>query len=199
MEEPIYAAFDIGYTDAMAIWYAQIHSDNSVDLIGYEEFNRTSIPELIPIMKQRSGFVSACLLPHDARQHQVTSGVTVEDQLTRAGYTCYIMPQTDDSAQIPSCRQLLPRCKIDPVTCARGLECIKHFHNKSKTEKGGGITWSPKPVHDWSSHAAKALATLAFFAPSLRRGVKGGKYAGSEDFLTKDRAGAKGGKLAWMK
>jgi phage terminase large subunit len=200
LEMPVYAAFDIGYTDAMAIWYFQVHENNEIDFIGYDEFQRTSVPELIPIIKQRSGFIGACLLPHDARQHQVTSGVTVETQLTQAGYTCYVMPQTDDSAQIPSCRQLLPRSNIDPVACARGLTCLRHFHNKPKTEKGGGITWSPRPVHDWSSHAAKAFATAAFFAPSLARGVKGGRYAALNDFWTTDRQpSSMGGGQGWMR
>lgn len=175
LDEPIYAAFDLGWSDAMAVWYAHIYENNHVDLIGYEEFYRTSIPELIPILKQREGFYGAVLLPHDARQHHVTSGVTVETQLTRAGFTCYVMPQTDEAPQIQSCRMLLPRCSFNKETCGRGLDCLKHYHNKPKTDKGGGVTWSPNPVHDWSSHAAKAFATLAYFAPSLRKGASGGK------------------------
>lgn len=198
-DQPIYVSFDIGWADATALWYSQILPDNSVDIIGYEEYYKTSIVDLIPRIRAREGFIGALLLPHDARQHQVTSGVTVEDILTRAGFTCYVMPQTDEAAQVQSVRMLLPRCNIDPEECERGLECLKHYHNKPKAEKGGGITWSPNAVHDWSSHAAKSIATLAYFAPSLRRGAKGGNNPNQQDAFMRDRkVGAQGGS-GWMK
>jgi|CXWL01.1.fsa_nt_gi hypothetical protein len=167
IERPVFAAFDLGFTDATAIWYVQIREDNWVDVIGYDEFTKMSIPEIIPEMRKRPGYYAALLLPHDGAHHEVTSGTTTEQLLTRAGFSCHIMPQTDDGAQIQSVRMLLPRCRFNLPACERGLACLRHFHNKAKHE-GGKTSWSPKPVHDWSSHAAKAFATLAYFAPSLR-------------------------------
>lgn len=175
IEEPVYAAFDLGYSDATAIWYAQIRQNNVVDILAYEEYHKTSIPELIPKMRRHPWFYGGLLLPHDARQHQLTSGETVETILTKAGFSCYVMPQQGADAenlQIHSVRMLLPRCQFHADDTRRGLDCLRHFHNKPKTDAGGGTTWSPKPVHDWASHGAKAMATLAHFAPVLRRGPK---------------------------
>jgi hypothetical protein len=195
MEEyPVYAAFDIGYADKMAIWYFQVMLGNCVNLLDYEEFHKKSIPDTIKILKARPWSYGALLLPHDGAHHEVTSGETCETLLTKAGFTCYIMPVTDEAAQIQSVRILLPRCMFHEKNCDRGLTCLRAYHNKYKEELD---TWSPRAVHDWSSHGAKAFATLAYFAASLRRGAAGGKMAAAGS-NSGDRRGGQGG-LGWMK
>lgn len=196
MEEyPVYASFDIGWDDAMAIWYSQVMPDNRVALLGYEEMRKVPIPGVIKILKERSWNYGALLLPHDGAHHEVTSGETAETLLTKAGFTCYVMPRTDEIAQIASVRILLPRCDFNEKECERGITCLKSYHNKYKTETE---TWSPKPVHDWSSHGAKSFATLAYFAASLRRGVSGGRFAMAAAGEG-DRPYGQGGNLSWMK
>ncbi|MGH9317130.1 MAG: hypothetical protein ACRD1P_08490 [Thermoanaerobaculia bacterium] len=200
-EEPVYAAFDLGWADATAIWYAQVRKDNWVDIIGYAEFHRMSVPDMITEeLRKRPWSYAALLLPHDARQHQITSGVTAEDILTRNGFACYVMPQTDDNAQIQSVRMLLPRCNFNAEECDRGLTCLRAFHQRYKHDHlDNKIEWRPNPVHDWSSHAAKALATLAYFAPTLRRGATRAPVA-DHDFLGTDRPGVSSERgLGWMK
>lgn len=194
---PVYAAFDIGFTDPTAIWYVQVKEDGWIDVIDYDEFARASIPEMIPDIKGKSWYYASLLLPHDGPHHEVTSGTTTERILTAAGFAVQIMPRTDDATQIPSVRTLLPRCRFAQTpTVQRGLECLRHYHNKAKTE-GGKVSWSPKPVHDWSSHGAKAFATLAYFAPDLRSGVQPPKKA-AKDIFERDQSSAfEGG--GWMR
>lgn len=169
---PVYAAFDLGFTDPTSIWFVQIKEDGWVDVVDYDEITRTSIPELIPVLRNKSWYYAELQLPHDGPHHEVTSGTTTEKILTTAGFRVRTMPRTDDGAQIPSVRQLLPRCRFANTRAVqRGLECLRHYHNKAKQDDGGRTSWSPKPVHDWSSHAAKAFATLAYFAPTLTSGV----------------------------
>lgn len=197
-DQPVYAAFDIGWSDEMAIWYVQVDPTGWVNIVGYDEFRKTSIPQLVKILKEREWSYGALLLPHDGAHHEVTSGETCETILTKNGFLCYIMPRTDEITQIASVRILLPRCNFDKTECERGITCLKAFHNKYKTETD---TWSPKPVHDWSSHGAKAFATLAYFADSLKRGVRGGRNADSQqrDFYSTDRVGSSQGGLGWMR
>lgn len=170
---PVYAAFDLGFTDPTSIWFVQLKEDGWVDIIDYEEITRTSIPELIPVLRNKPWYYAELQLPHDGPHHEVTSGTTTEKILTTAGFRVRTMPRTDDGAQIPSVRQLLPRCRFaNTASVQRGLDCLRHYHNKAKQEAGGRTSWSPRPVHDWSSHGAKAFATLAYFAPTLTSGVK---------------------------
>lgn len=195
--EPVYAAFDLGWDDATAIWYTQVHRDGAIMLVGYEEIRKASIPDIIHILKEKPWSYGALLLPHDGAHHELTSGETCETILTRNGFLCYVMPQTDEISQIASVRLMLSRCTFNPTACERGLTCLKAYHNKYKSDTD---SWSPRPVHDWSSHGAKAFATLAYFASSLQRGVKGGAYATVPDDLA-DRPHGLGTEqgLGWMR
>lgn len=51
VSQPVYAAFDLGYSDATSIFYAQIRADGWVDILGYEEYRKKSIPDLCQILK----------------------------------------------------------------------------------------------------------------------------------------------------
>lgn len=193
---PVYAAFDIGFTDATAIWYVQIKEDGWVDVIDYDEFTRSSVPEMIPDIKGKPWYYASVLLPHDGPHHEVTSGTTTEQILKAAGFQVQVMPRTDDATQIPSVRALLPRCRFASTPAVRrGLECLRHYHNKPKME-GGRTSWSPKPVHDWSSHGAKAFATLAYFSPDLRGGVQAPKRV-EKDIFAMDHRGQE--TAGWMR
>jgi hypothetical protein len=193
LDLPVYAAFDLGFTDPTAIWYVQVKEDGWIDVIDYDEFTRSSIPEMIPDIKSKSWYYASLLLPHDGPHHEVTSGTTTEQVLKSAGFTVQVMPRTDDATQIPSVRSLLPRIRFHSSPAVRrGIDCLRHFHNKAKTE-GGKTSWSPKPVHDWSSHGAKAFATLAYFAPELRSGVQPPKKAVSHLYSSPHQGGT-----GWM-
>lgn len=179
---PVHAFFDLGFSDPTAIWYVQMKEDGWLDIVGYDEFTITSAPEVVIELRKRPWYYGGLYLPHDGAHHHFDSGTTVEKIFTAAGFTVSVMPQTDDASQIPSVRTILPRCRFrDLPEVKRGLDCLRHFHNKPKTE-GGKTSWSPKPVHDWSSHGSKAFATLAYFAPDLRAGVEPPRPAVKDPF-----------------
>lgn len=192
---PVYAGFDLGFTDPTAIWFFQVKEDGWIDFIDYEEITRTSMPEIIPELRRKPWYYSSVLLPHDGPHHQLTSGTTSEDILTAAGFSVMVMPRTDDGAQIPSVRTLLPRCRFaNTPSVKRGLDCLRNFHNKAKTE-GGRTSWSPKPVHDWSSHGSKAMATVAYFANELHSGVAAPVTHAADPYAGSGRSGSGG----WMR
>jgi hypothetical protein len=168
---PVHAFFDIGFTDPTAIWYVQVKEDGWLDCIEYEEFTITSAPELIPTLRARGWYYGTLHLPHDGAHHEFTSGTTTEQILSGAGFRVEVMPRTDDARQVPSVRTILPRCRFGNTPgVRRGIDCLRNYHNKVKMD-GGHMSWSPKPVHDWSSHGCKAFATLGYYAPELRSGV----------------------------
>jgi len=148
-ELPVHAFFDIGFTDPTAIWYVQLTEAGWIDIIDYDEFTITSAPELIPELKKKPWYYGGLYLPHDGAHHEFTSGTSTYKICTAAGFRTEVMPRTDDAAQIPSVRTILPRCRFNHSPAVkRGLECLRHFHNKAKQE-GGRTSWSPRPVHDW--------------------------------------------------
>ena len=158
---------------------------------------KQSLPEIVKVLKEKSWSYGALLVPHDGAHHELTSGETPVTLLTRHGFTCYTMPRTDEVSQIASVRMLIPRCILSPTACKRGLDCLKAYHNEYNP---GTQAWKPRAKHDWSSHGAKAFATLAYFAPQLARGVKGGAYARPAEDVPDHHAslGAARG-LGWMR
>jgi len=194
--EPVYAAMDLGWDDALAIWYTQVQADGEVALVGYEEMRKKSIPDVIKVLKEKPWHYGALLLPHDGAHHEVTSGETCETIFTRNGFLVYVMPRTDEISQIASVRLLLPRCRFNATSCERGLTCLKAYHNKYRQDTD---SWSPKAQHDWSSHGAKAFATLAYFAPSLEHGVSNGAQAKPLETAGRQREMQGAGNYGWMR
>jgi hypothetical protein len=53
---------------------------------------------------------------------------------------------------------LLGRCWFDRARTERARECLAHYHRDFNDKMG---VFRDAPVHDWSSHGADALRTLA--------------------------------------
>ena len=59
---------------------------------------------------------------------------------------------------INAVRVVLPKCWFDASKCARGIEALKLYRSEwDETLK----VLRPRPVHDWTSHAADAFRYLA--------------------------------------
>lgn len=98
-------------------------------------------------------------LPHDAANTN-SSGRTFLNELQSAGLNnCRTVPRTHDEwIGINHLRQILPRCTFRLPACERGLDALAAYHYKRFSN--GGIM-KEDPVHDWSSHIADALRTMA--------------------------------------
>jgi phage terminase large subunit len=145
------------------------------------------------MLKAHAWSYGKILLPHDGAAKEVTSGQTYEQILIRHGFSCAIMPRTDDFAQVQSVRMLLPRCHFNASETQRGLSCLKSFHVKELRDRKD---FSMKAVHDWASHGAKAFATLAYFASSLRHGA--GRLPPPQAAEERLYGGRDGSALSWM-
>lgn len=98
-------------------------------------------------------------LTHASAQTE-KSGRTFGGQLREAGLVnVRTVPRTHDIwIGINEVRQLMPRMTFRLPACAAGLEALAHYHTRRETSGGLAVD---TPVHDWSSHAADALRTLA--------------------------------------
>jgi len=59
-------------------------------------------------------------------------------------------------------RTILPRCVFDRQRCAAGLRALRHYRREWRMKSQ---IFAPAPVHDWASHPADALRTLAIGLP----------------------------------
>jgi phage terminase large subunit len=59
---------------------------------------------------------------------------------------------------INAVRTIIPRCWFDARKCARGIDALKLYRSEYDDKLQA---LKPRPVHDWTSHAADAFRYLA--------------------------------------
>jgi phage terminase large subunit len=59
---------------------------------------------------------------------------------------------------INAVRTIIPRCWFDAKKCARGIDALKLYRSEYDDKLQA---LKPRPVHDWTSHAADAFRYLA--------------------------------------
>ncbi len=156
---PVHAFWDIGFSDATAIWFVQFAGREVHFVDFYENAGEPGSHYAREILARPYG-APACYLPHDAAATEKGSGLSYRDQLERAGLSrCTVLPRTPDRwIGINALRDLLERAWFHKTNCARGLECLEAYHKRAHERTG---SWSDEPVHDWSSNAADAARYVA--------------------------------------
>ena len=69
-----------------------------------------------------------------------------------------VVPRMAIEDGIHAVKMVLPRCFIDVDNCGSLINALRHYHRKFSDKER---VYKIKPVHDWSSHAADAMRTLA--------------------------------------
>lgn len=154
----VHTAWDIGSPVNTVTWYFQCVGQEvrviDVDL----DLDMTPVHRVAHMLAK--GYpLGTHYLPHDAANTN-TSGRTFLNELMDAGLSnCRTVPRTHDEwIGINHLRQIMPRCTFRIPACERGLDGLAAYHYK-RVSTGGII--KEDPVHDWSSHIADALRTMA--------------------------------------
>jgi hypothetical protein len=77
-----------------------------------------------------------------------------------------VVPRIEDEMDgVDAVRSILPTCWFDQRNTAGLLKCLDHYRKEWDDKLG---TFKSKPLHDWSSHGAKAFEQFAvgYKAPS---------------------------------
>jgi hypothetical protein len=146
---PVYASWDIGFSDTTDIWWFQLRL-NRMDVIKHVTLSRHSAPMAANVIREAGIPVAGHLLPHDAANQTATSGSSYREELMRAGLRNIMKVERtiDVWKSINWVRDALPRCTFNLAGCKDGLAALEVYHAKDE-----------KPVHDWSSHPADAFRT----------------------------------------
>lgn len=154
---PVYAALDLGFSDATSTWFFQ-KIGNNVAIVNHQEYEQMSLPDIHAEWEKLPYKLSTLILPHDAKVHDIGTGKTRLEVLRSLGYTCHIAKKTSIHDGIEAARNLLPRCWFDFEKCSYGLEALRAYRSNVDQVKRVSST---KPIHDWSSHAADGFRYLA--------------------------------------
>jgi hypothetical protein len=183
---PLYAFWDIGYSDFTALWLLQF-CGRDVCALAYR-CNTQQLPAYYAAIAkewERTYGIPIAMhyLPHDAG-HKEFGGKSAEDHLREAGITnITIVPVIRDQwTGINHLRSLLPRFVLHKTNCGKiwskdgrdmpsGIGCLEGYHTMESAATG---IIRETPVHDENSHGADALRT---FAEAEMRGMLPGSTA----------------------
>ena len=70
--------------------------------------------------------------------------------------------------RIEAARRIFPRCWFNEKTTEAGRDALGYYHERKDENRNVGLG----PEHDWSSHAADALAIWRSVTRSRRRAIR---------------------------
>ena len=158
----VHTAWDLGISDAMSIWLFQAIG-KEIRLIGYYENNGKGMEHYIQWLNQYAAtngvMLGQHLAPHDIEVRELTSGRSRKDVAREMGISFRTVQRPRTKAEgIQAIRRMFPRFWFDEDKAEHGLNCIASYHREFDEKRN---VFRDMPVHDWSSHGADALQTLA--------------------------------------
>jgi len=155
--KPVHAVFDLGWSDATAVWFVQFVGMET-RLIRYFETSQETISAILAKM-QTFGYVFDTLwLPHDAENKTLAAaGRSIEEIVRSSGYKTRIIPRTPIADSINAARTIFRNCWFDRENCADGLQCLRHYRYEVDPDTK---QFSRTPLHDQYSHGADAFRML---------------------------------------
>lgn len=165
----IFLNFDLGVSDATAMWWWRLNGRGGVDFLDYYEATGQSLEHFILEAKRREvedGWAYARLvLPHDARNRHLTGTTVLERMVEAYPDRVDVLPATSLEQGISATRSLLTKPCRFRTRCAPGLEALKAYRYEWDADTK---TFSRKPRHDWASHGADAARYVATYVEQAR-------------------------------
>lgn len=149
----VFAAWDLGIGDMMAIWLFQIVG-KEWHFLRYYENNGFGLDHYVDWIKGQPFMVHEHLLPHDAEARELQTGKSRKQFLDNRGLRCRIVPRHNVDDGINAVRMMLNKSWFDTDNCERGIDCLRMYRSEFDEKHQ---TLKPRPMHDWSSHGADAF------------------------------------------
>jgi phage terminase large subunit len=162
---PVHTGWDLGNDDATAIWFVQVLG-NEVWVIDYYEANRAGLDHYAEVLAKKGYRYGRHYLPHDVEVVEMGTNKSRAAVLRDNGVRPVTVPRHKVEDGIAAVRALLPRCYWDETNTGEGLDRLGSYHREFDER---AMVFRQQPKHDWTSHGADALRTLAMglrrFAP----------------------------------
>jgi phage terminase large subunit len=165
---PVYTSWDIGRSDATAIWFWQ-ESGRERYYIDYYEDNGHDYEHYANVLQKRGYNYAELIMPLDAASKHMAAKKSVAERFKEYGYKVRVLDgktHQDIQGQINASRALLPRCYFDEQKCERGLNALRSYR-KEYNEKLR--RFNENPLHDWASDGATAFNTGAMMPERVKR------------------------------
>lgn len=174
----VHTAWDLGYSDATAIWFFQI-ARNELHIIDYHQntgkdaqFYASQLAGKAVALKGNAPRETDGLNcehrqryrygehhgPHDtATKTLAAGGRSFGDQMLQFGYSMNVIPATNQADQINAARKTLESCWFDKELTEKGRDGLTSYHYAWDDKKK---ILSDEPYHDWASHPSDAFEII---------------------------------------
>ena len=155
---PKRAYWDIGVSDATAVWIVQQKGD-SLRFIDHYEAVGQDLAAHLAWLRQHGHESAECVLPHDGAKRDAVTAIRFQDHIRNAGFTARTVENQGKGAamkRVEAARSKFNRFWFDETKCAKGLKALGWYHEK--INQGG---YGVGPDHDWASHSADAFGLAA--------------------------------------
>ena len=141
-----------------AIWFAQVVG-REIRIIDYYESSGVELAHYVRELQKRDYLYAGHIVPHDAQAKELGTGKSRIELMQSLGLrSITLAPSHFVEDGIEAVRVFLPKCWFDMQRCARGIDALGLYRAEYDDKRA---TLKPRPVHDWTSHAADALRYLA--------------------------------------
>jgi len=154
---PVHTAWDIGYSDSTSIIFFQ-QVGHAINIIDYYENNNQAFPHYAQTLKEKDYVYENHYAPHDIEVTEFSSGRSRREVAYQMGIRFKVAPKTALEDGIHAVKMILDRCYINIDNCSKLVNALRHYHRKYNDKDR---VYKLSVNHDWSSHAADALRTLA--------------------------------------
>lgn len=158
-EWPVYTAWDLGKSDATAIWFFQV-GPGAVYFIDYYEATGEFAEHYAKVLQDKPYVYKdrGHFLPWDARITNIATRRSFAEQLEGLGVKVKIIPNNDASDRIAAGRVMMRRSYIHRTKCRAGLDALRDYHYAWDDRL---MKLSREPVHNWASHGADSWGYAA--------------------------------------
>jgi len=155
----VFTTWDLGISDATAIWFWRLNGDGVPDIIDHYESTGKPLSHYFDTVEAKPYTYVKHWLPHDARARSLQTGVATVEQFTaRWPQMVSITPELHLADGLEAGRWLLQQPIRIHTRCGEGIEALRQYHYAWDEDRK---VLSSKPEHDWSSHTADAFRYLA--------------------------------------
>jgi phage terminase large subunit len=155
---PVDTHWDLGMDDSTAIWFTQ-DVGREIHAIDYYETSGEGLPHFVKVLREKPYVYRHHNGPHDLKVRELGTGKSRKEVARSLGINFNVakkIAQQEDGIEMV--RNIFPHVWFHEKNCERGISALENFRKEYDEKKK---TFSSQPVHDWSSHGAKAFQTLA--------------------------------------
>ena len=158
---PVWTFWDIGISDATAIWFMQPEG-SLLNCIYYYENSGKGIEHYIQVLNEVRDKLGiqyhAHYAPHDIAQREWTSARSRVAIAQGMGLHFQIVKRASIEDGIQAVKSLFPRMRFHVEHCQKGIVCLREYRREYDE---ANRVYKVRPLHNWASNGADAMRYMA--------------------------------------